>query len=142
MPKVTQQVSDKALTFDSPSNVLHTRPLSFSHWGEIIHSFLSKFNSRLLNSLGQSCIYNFTPQHWHTVIYTEKMSRWAARLLIKIEKKIGLKMALWNAWACAAKISHYSSQPSSNVKTCKLQISNSNGRKCFENILKVIKQKP
>lgn len=50
-------------------------------------------------------------------------------------------MALWNVWVCAAKLSHYSSQPNGNINTCKLQISNSNGRECFENILKVIKQK-
>lgn len=53
-------------------------------------------------------------------IYTE-MSYWAARLLIKIEKKIDLKMALWNVWVCAAKSSHYPSQLSSRIKTCKFR---------------------
>lgn len=133
----------KAVTFDSPSNVLHARPFSFFPLGRNNPFIFIKVQLQAAKFLGAKLHSAISHHSIGTLsIYTEEISYWATRLLIKIEKKRDLKMALWDVWVCAAKNSHYPSQTSGSIKTRKFQISNSNDRKCFENILKVIKQKP
>lgn len=135
LPKVTQQVSDKAMTSDSWSNALHTRPFGFFPLGRKTTFIFIKVQLQTTKFLGAKL---HTAISHHSVgtlsIHTEIL--WIVVLNYKDTNKIWEERTQkqLSVMPVSLQMTTYSlflKLPTKSIKTCKCQISNYNSHKCF-----------